>query len=617
MIRFTSKSVLVLSLLLSNKTFQRSYKNLYFAFFMRISKLLIISILLVTNCFISKAQQQTFTIQELNQKLGRGMNMGNMFEAPSESEWGNPFKDDYFQKITEKGFNHVRIPIRWDVLARASQTAPYTINATFLQRIKYVVDLALAQKLYVVINMHHHEDLFAIPETAKPRFLSQWTQIADFFKGYDQRLLFEVMNEPHDNLTPDLWNVYFSEALANIRKTNPTRAVLMGTAEYGGLSGVSKLKVPDDKNLIVTIHYYNPFNFTHQGADWVGADAQKWLGTKWEDLVLERNQVISEFDYLNTWAKQKNLPVHIGEFGAYEKADYNSRVRWTNFLARWFEQQNFSWAYWEFSAGFGIYKPATNTYNDALVDALVKNPLPEPQTLPTKELYRSNFGTGADGFNLSVQPTSSATFTLGNGKLVIDVKSASQNGWHVQLNKPNIPLINGKRYLVTIKGLADREVGFTNYLGKNASPYNSYSGYTGITFTAKEKEVSYTFVMNDPTDLAARLTFDLGNTIAKIEITSVIIEEVLTTSETLLAIAPTADLEVLISPNPTHETILIRYLEGFDKLRITDQRGIMLQTFSLKNQPEIEINMRNYATGLYLVLFEKDGKIVTKKVLKL
>ena len=59
------------------------------------------------------------TVFEINKSLGKGINMGNMFEAPSETEWGNPFRDDYFKRIADLGFNHVRIPIRWDVAARA------------------------------------------------------------------------------------------------------------------------------------------------------------------------------------------------------------------------------------------------------------------------------------------------------------------------------------------------------------------------------------------------------------------------------------------------------------------------------------------------------------------
>ena len=175
----------------------------------------------------------------------------------------------------------VRIPIRWDVAARTQQSAPYTINASFLERIKYVIDKALAENLYVIINMHHHDAIFQDPDGAKARFISQWSQIAAYFNAYDHRLLFEVMNEPNSALTPQKWNVFFKDALAEIRKTNPTRAVLMGTDPWGGLAGVPDLVFPDDNYIILTIHYYEPFSFTHQGAEWVnGADA--WLGTKWE-----------------------------------------------------------------------------------------------------------------------------------------------------------------------------------------------------------------------------------------------------------------------------------------------------------------------------------------------
>jgi endoglucanase len=91
---------------------------------------------------------QTLTPTELNKKLGKGINMGNMFEAPSETAWGNPFKDDYFKRIADLGFNSVRVPIRWDVAERAAQNAPYTVNPVFLTRIKTIVDNAIANKLY-------------------------------------------------------------------------------------------------------------------------------------------------------------------------------------------------------------------------------------------------------------------------------------------------------------------------------------------------------------------------------------------------------------------------------------------------------------------------------------
>ena len=78
--------------------------------------------------------------------------------------------------------------------------------------------------------MHHHDNLFANPSAEKARFISQWEQISDYFKNYPDSLLFEILNEPHDKLTPALWNEYSKEALSVIRKTNPERCVLLGTA---------------------------------------------------------------------------------------------------------------------------------------------------------------------------------------------------------------------------------------------------------------------------------------------------------------------------------------------------------------------------------------------------
>jgi len=162
--------------------------------------------LLIT--LIHQNSAQNLTVSEINKKLGKGINMGNMFEAPMETAWGNPFQNDYFKRISELGFNSVRVPIRWDVPDRALQTSPYTVNPVFLARIKTIVDNAIANKLYVIINMHHHEEIFTDPEKVKPRFLSQWEQIATFFKDYNQSLLFEIINEPHDKLTPELWNIF-------------------------------------------------------------------------------------------------------------------------------------------------------------------------------------------------------------------------------------------------------------------------------------------------------------------------------------------------------------------------------------------------------------------------
>jgi endoglucanase len=429
-------------------------------------------------------------IFELNNELGRGVNMGNMFEAPSEEVWGNPFKDDYFERIAGLGFNHVRIPITWDVPDRTLQVAPYTIKPEFMARIKYVVDKAQAAGLMAIINMHHHEDIFANPDAAKPEFLSQWKQIAETFKDYDNKLLFEPLNEPHGNLKPEQWNTYFADALAVIREKNPTRGVIMGIANYGGLSAVPQIVFPkDDKNVILSIHYYDPFQFTHQGAGWV-ENSTPWLGTKWSNTDLEQKTIKSQFQFAINFAKEHNVPVNIGEFGAFSTADMDSRVLWTTFLARWLEEQGFSWAYWEFSSGFGFFDPVTKEYNQRLVDALLKNPLPEPVLTKTAVIYESDFVSGMSGWTLAAQGAAKATFITESGKAKIDVTTTDTDAWKVQFVKNTIALKKGKRYLVSFKAVATTDISATSYIGQSSDPWGAYSGYNGVTIAPKKLNIN-------------------------------------------------------------------------------------------------------------------------------
>jgi endoglucanase len=149
-------------------------------------------------------------------------------------------------------------------------TPPYTITPSFLNRIKEVVDNALANKLHAIINMHHHEALFHPCLTnRKNAFCHNGNKLPNSLRTIRTAYFLSLLNEPNGTLTPAKWNVFFAEALQRIRLTNPERIVVMGTANWGGLGGLPDLVLPEDDNLILTIHYYNPFTFTHQGAEWV------------------------------------------------------------------------------------------------------------------------------------------------------------------------------------------------------------------------------------------------------------------------------------------------------------------------------------------------------------
>lgn len=307
-------------------------------------------------------------ISKQNQLLGRGINLGNALEAPKEGDWGGILKESYFSHIKELGFQSVRIPVRWS--GHCNQTAPYTIDETFFQRVIWAVDQSLNNGLRVIINTHHFDSLMADPAANKEKLLMLWEQIAKRFQQYGPELYFELCNEPCKNLTPSLWNQYFIETLSVVRKYNPYRSVLVGPDLWNSVDGLPNLTVPSDSFLILTFHYYKPDVFTHQGASWV-AGSTSWLGTKWRGGLNDTNIIISHFNRVDAWAISNNLPVNLGEFGAFDSADELSRTLYTSFIAKQAIVRNWSFDYWKYNYDFGIYNDSGDTVRKYLVQALL------------------------------------------------------------------------------------------------------------------------------------------------------------------------------------------------------------------------------------------------------
>jgi endoglucanase len=305
---------------------------------------------------------------EQNRQLGRGINLGNTLEAPREGEWGLTIADHFFPAIAEAGFDSVRIPIRWN--AHAADEAPYTIDPKFFDRVDHVVEQALKQGLLTVINIHHYEEMMIDPAGHRERLQALWAQIADHYKDAPTEVLFELLNEPNNRLTARLWNEILAETITTIRATNPTRNLIVGPANWYNVSALSDLTLPEDAHLIASVHYYNPFQFTHQGAEWVNGSSP-WLGTTWTGEPHQTSAVDRDLEMAARWAERHNVPLYLGEFGAYSKADLESRARWTAYVTRKAEALGMSWAYWEFGSGFGAYNPATRQWREELLDALI------------------------------------------------------------------------------------------------------------------------------------------------------------------------------------------------------------------------------------------------------
>lgn len=308
-----------------------------------------------------------------NETLGRGINFGNALEAPNEGEWGLTIRESYIQAVADAGFNSVRIPICWS--AHTGTVSPYRIDPVFLARVDEVVNWCLDRNLAVIITIHHFNDLYNYPDD--PVYLNMlfaiWKQLTAHYLSVDhEKLFFEVLNEPEVNLTADKWNQLMPKIIDAIRVTDSDRTLIIDAPDYAYHQSLPKLNIPkSEKNVIVSTRYYLPYQFAQQGAwwsDWI--DLNQFLGTVWTGSVSEKNTVLTDIAFISNWSKTNNRPVTIGEWGSIMFADNQSRLTWTNYIRTQFENNGFSWSYFDFGVVFKAYSVAENKWLDGFVEAL-------------------------------------------------------------------------------------------------------------------------------------------------------------------------------------------------------------------------------------------------------
>lgn len=317
-------------------------------------------------CFAAGKSPKGVEAFKQNKRLGRGVNI------LSDPIWRDSsrarMKNEHFKMIKDAGFDNVRIPIH--PFRFSQDEVNYTIDPYFFEVLDWAVKQALSNDLLVIIDLHEYNTLAKNPMGQKKMFLSMWRQIAERYKDYPDEVIFEILNEPNREMTPELWNEFHREALEIIRESNPVRTVIIGPAYWNSIDYLEQLILPeDDRNLIVTVHYYSPGEFTHQGASW--SNHRDKSGIEWRATTEERQAIIDDFAKGQAWSKKYNRPLFLGEFGAYEKGDMPSRVRWTDFVTRQCEKMGWSWAYWQFDSDFIVYDIDNERWVEPIRDALI------------------------------------------------------------------------------------------------------------------------------------------------------------------------------------------------------------------------------------------------------
>jgi len=254
----------------------------------------------------------------------------------SETSWGNPkTKQEMIDKILEAGFNVVRIPVTWD--GHFGEAPEYKIHDIWLARVKEVVDYAYNQGAYVILNTHHEEWYMPTEENKEAnaqQIAALWTQIAAYFENYDERLIFEGLNEPRLRGTSkewsgdetasqviNYWEQVFVDAVRATGGNNELRHLMItGYAASSSKDNLAKIVLPEDDKLIVSVHAYTPYNF-----------ALNTEGTSTWDINKDKYDIDYLMKTINDLFISKGIPVIIGEFGAMNKENEDERVEWATY----------------------------------------------------------------------------------------------------------------------------------------------------------------------------------------------------------------------------------------------------------------------------------------------
>jgi len=353
------------------------------------------------------------TATELVADIRAGWNMGNVLSAFDgstkdygsysvnrlETLWVNTaMEKDDFDAYKEAGFNAVRIPVTWF----KAMDDEYGIRVDYMNRVKEIVNYAIDNDMYVVLNTHGDERLFGLMdkdvEESKENVTKVWGQIADAFKNYDERLIFEPFNEPRTVGSAKEWNGGTTEERKNLNTLNQVfvdtvrasggnndKRILM-VSIYSAHAYADVLKdvvMPTDKpddRLILTIHEYVPYNFA------LNADEKSGTATWDKESPADTKPIMEPLDRAYDMFVSKGVPVVMGEFGALNKDNLDARVEWVEFYVSYAKSKGIPCFWWDnFSMGvtaryswgvdecFGLLDRATNTFKyPEIVSAIMR-----------------------------------------------------------------------------------------------------------------------------------------------------------------------------------------------------------------------------------------------------
>jgi aryl-phospho-beta-D-glucosidase BglC (GH1 family) len=324
---------------------------------------------------------------EIVSQIKVGWNLGNTLESyntgrsglDTETGWENPkTTKDMIKSVKAAGFNAVRIPVTW-----SEHMDGTNIQAEWLDRVQEVVDYAYSEGMFVIINMHHDDYIWFDPQPSSfnddsARLAKIWEQVSKRFADYDDKLIFEGMNEPRTVGSSMEWMGGTKEERSTVSKyaktfvdtvrasggNNANRTLIVTTyAASADSVALNDMSVPSGKNIVLSVHYYAPWRFAE--------------GTETAFTPSGESELEGKFTELRQKFIDKGIPVLICEFGCVHGADEATRSRYYTYYISAAKKQGIKCFVWDNSkfsgdSSFGVFNRNELKWDGDILKAIME-----------------------------------------------------------------------------------------------------------------------------------------------------------------------------------------------------------------------------------------------------
>jgi endoglucanase len=358
-----------------------------------LTSLLVIVIVSTAPLKEPKLYQNTTLVYKRAQSLDNGINISWL-----ERTWDkgildkNAIKASDFRLLKQLGIKCIRLPVAFE---------HFKTDAANLQKVFAYLDETLKLgELYgfkVIICYHFGALDDNNYETETQNAISIWQTItARYLRKSAAMLFYDIYNEP-PHMNPDIWKTAAGEIVSAIRKLDPNRTLLVGASNFNSIYELSRMTPLADQNIIYTFHFYEPFFFTHQGAEWVGDQVattgvpfpynaenfpqlnpkakNTWGETNYYQYRTDGNEqsVRDKLQIVKNWSVKYNVPVLCGEYGVYNKyADLDSRCRYIKAVRQNLKIMSIPSILWDYNTNFSVFdgEPSIAHLPECMKDAI-------------------------------------------------------------------------------------------------------------------------------------------------------------------------------------------------------------------------------------------------------